>query len=514
MGHTILVFGNIRSGRHSLIETLSWVAPGRIKVGIRSYDEHNLTHRSMSIDNHHITFLLATTYDTEAQGTTLNHMLTYPCDGVIYCIEPIHTLQQWLMVPFASQILQLRDTLNAFARAKRDMRTIPWLWVLTKQDLATVNGLAPMIQKIDTVGFSRQIACSTTNPISLSPIVEWLQQRIALCHDPACGSALLAESENQTLETVTDTTWSDHEILMAKLPSDWLIKRSPISDAPEFPFSLFVSGSNLGQRLMAEPPQCEPLRLVLHSIEQIESHSQSIDHQHNPLLHHGPPTMIDVITVAIPMRIFQAIQAEQSVGHIMLMVIVRTTQAIFFISLTDYLAKCILPYYQGQLPALNELAIHIPITNTLNPTNVSFDQLRWYAQRPRLVAACQHWQEQWRILTQLRDTALLNQARVFAQQNYIALEMMVKTLWKPLTQLSTDFARIAHDAIPATAIDDSPPPDNARDYIWESPWTTYPVCWADANRYAFVMRCWRHATELAFTYETVCRQWFLPTIFG
>ncbi|MFD3165356.1 GTPase domain-containing protein [Herpetosiphon sp. NSE202] len=509
--HTILVFGNVRSGRHSLIEALGLLDPARIKLEPASYGENNLTQQIMTIDKHQIKFMLATTYDCGPEGTTLTQLLTYPCDGAIYCIEPIHSHKHWLMVPFPSQVLQLQATLKAFAQAKRDLRKIPWLWVVTKQDQATVNGLEPIIQKIDTVGFSRQIACSITNPTSLRPIMEWLQQRIAPCHDPACISApVLAEPDNHDLELGIDRNWSDHEILAAKLPVDWLVKRSCATTAQEFPFYLFVANSRQG--LMAE--RDELLLLVLHSVEAIESHRHPIDQQHNPLLQHVPPAMIEVITVAIPMHIFQAIQASQSVAHVLLMLIVRMTQAIFFISLTDYLAKLILPQQQGQLPALNELAIHIPIANRVSSTNASFDQLRWYAQRPRFVVECQHWQEQWTRLTQLRDTALLNQARVFAEQNYAALAVMDKTIWKPLTKLASDFARIAQAAIPATAIDGSPPPDAADQDIWQSPWTTHPVTWADVNRYGFVMRCWRDAIDLAFTYEAVCRQWFLPTIFG
>ena len=136
MAHPILVLGNVRSGRHSLIQALIQAKQPVEQPVALSYEPNNRTRAQFGFEGHTITFEWITNYALEPEDE-LEALVQRPCVGVVYCIEPGHDRNRWLMVPPMSPARQLVEYVKSFWRANKAWDTLPWLWVITKSDLAS-----------------------------------------------------------------------------------------------------------------------------------------------------------------------------------------------------------------------------------------------------------------------------------------------------------------------------------------------------------------------------------------
>ncbi|WP_345721919.1 hypothetical protein [Herpetosiphon gulosus] len=247
----------------------------------------------------------------------------------------------------------------------------------------------------------------------------------------------------------------------------------------------------------------------------IEPQVLEIPPPHHPIMRNLEPNQLEVLPMNIPTSLLKIIHSLGASRPVLALLIDQQTKNVFWVCLNDYIDKINLPSQNGQFNDATYTTIFIPAKNRLGNNDLTIDILGFYAKRPKLLAAFSAFRAQKARLDSLKDTELINQARIFARINIHYDFWQTCRLWKPIIQLYHKFVHLAdHGFVDPKMHKKAQKHEHYDEPIWESKWAEKPVNLVDSITYSDIIFCWLDMEQLAVSYEMHCRSWFLPTFSG
>ncbi|MBI1406039.1 MAG: DUF4365 domain-containing protein [Caulobacter sp.] len=173
-----------------------------------------------------------------------------------------------------------------------------------------------------------------------------------------------------------------------------------------------------------------------------------------------------------------------------------------FVCVNDYIDKILIPRHADYRSKASR-TIHVPVRNEIG-SDAGQIALRWYAKRPKLMAAFQRFTFQFSELgfafdgEGFDDMARYFLRRILPYDFWDDVEMWEPIAWwaKALRTYDADGAITLFKPVDGGA----PPERNAEE--------------AEYFRKLNILELWRSLSILPKLYEDVCREWFLPTALG
>jgi hypothetical protein len=186
---------------------------------------------------------------------------------------------------------------------------------------------------------------------------------------------------------------------------------------------------------------------------------------------------------------------------VLLVIADLTAQRCSFVCLNDYIDKILVPRHDDY-KSKESRTIHVPVYNEIG-TDRGLVGLRWYAKRPKLLAAFQRFTYQYSELRRVEHGDWRTLAEVFAKR------IATYDFWDD-TEMC---ALIPYDAAGLRRFIDTGQPG-----FMKLPAELPPGFDREEMSLHFaqmdVFELWRQLSLLPKTYEDVWREWFLPTALG
>jgi len=167
------------------------------------------------------------------------------------------------------------------------------------------------------------------------------------------------------------------------------------------------------------------------------------------------------------------------------------TQRCFFVCLNDYIDKILIPRHKDYCVKQSR-TIHIPLYNEIG-TDDGLVALRWYAKRPKLIAAFQRFTYQYSQL-QVEHKDWRGLAEVFAAKiaNY---DFWNDTPIKLIEENGVRLQRFINTGLPGF-------------------YNELAIKKIHETERLDVLELWKHLSLLPNIYEDILREYFLPTALG
>ena len=297
------------------------------------------------------------------------------------------------------------------------------------------------------------------------------------------------------------------KLLRSKLPSHWVLREYRPDYGLDFAIEIFKPGvssqgrpaiyETLGEHLFLQlksvaEPMVKPLTLF--SRGNVEKGPEQLDRAEK---------IADVDTYRFQLETSELMTVERmGVGLPVLLVIADLkAQRCSFVCLNDYIDKILIPRHDDY--RLKESrTIHVPVWNEFG-TEPGLVALRWYAKRPKLLAAFQRFTYQNSELQWAADGNWRGLANTFAHK------ISHYDFWD-----DTEMCKlIPYNAAGLRRFIETGQPG----YFKESAMIPEGVNEADYKAYMRqldVFELWRQLALLPKTYEDVWREWFLPSALG
>lgn len=423
-----------------------------------------------------------------------------------------------------SQASQLVQFVQSFWRAKKAWDTLPWLWVLTKADLASVNLLEPLMTKIDPRGRPQQfISCSALDVNSFEPIYAWLRRIVQTC--PTCIDQLqpLAEFRANIPALPLPINWSIvpsylkpklEIVAMVRqaLPHAWQI--SEYLPQLGLHIKIEIAGVTTNQAEI-QPWIGEELLCYLDWTTPIEPKILEIPPPNHPIMRSLESNKLEVLPMNISTSLLKTIHGLGPSRPVLALLIDQQTKNVFWVCLNDYIDKISLPDQAGEFADATYTTIFVPTKNRIENNDLTIDILGFYTKRTKLLAAFSVFRAQKARLNSLKETELIKQAQIFARMNIHYDFWQSCRLWKPIIQLYHKLVHLAdHGFVDPKMHKKAQKHQSYDEPIWESEWAEKPVKLVQSITYSDIMFCWLEMEQLASSYEMHCRSWFLPTFSG
>jgi hypothetical protein len=173
-----------------------------------------------------------------------------------------------------------------------------------------------------------------------------------------------------------------------------------------------------------------------------------------------------------------------------------------FVCLNDYIDKILIPRHADYRDKASR-TIHVTARNEIG-SDVGQIALRWYAKRPKLMAAFQRFTFQFSELGYAFDTDGFDEMARYFLQRILPYDFWDDVeMWIPISWWAAALRKYDADG----KIELFTGPDGK------------PVVRTDPEEAEYfrrqnVLELWRCLSLLPKTYEDVCREWFLPTALG
>lgn len=315
----------------------------------------------------------------------------------------------------------------------------------------------------------------------------------------------MAEAKKQSAQHIIDR--EGEKLLREKLPQHWLLREYRPDYGLDFTIETFKTGEaadgrpttfeTLGEHVFIQLKSvAEPVLrpLTLYARGNVEKAPEQLNRKE---------MIAKVDTYRFQLETSELVTVERmGIGVPVLLVIADlTNRRCSFVCLNDYIDKILIPRHVDYR-AKGSRTIHVPMRNEIG-SDMGQVALRWYAKRPKLLAAFQRFTYQFSELQWAQD----GDWRTLA--NYFARRIAAYDFWDDVEMC----APIAYDAAglrrfmqtgqpgffkPITDKFEGHAPEDQAAYL---------------NR-ADVFELWRQLSLLPKTYEDVWREWFLPTSLG
>lgn len=315
----------------------------------------------------------------------------------------------------------------------------------------------------------------------------------------------MADAKKQSQQHIIDR--EGEKLLRAKLPQHWLLRDYRPDYGLDFTIETFKTGvaaegklktyETLGEHVfvqlksVAEPT---PSLLTLYSRGNVEKAPEQLDRTDK---------VADVETYRFQLETPELVTVERmGIGVPVLLVIADlANERCSFVCLNDYVDKILIPRHEDYRAKASR-TIHVPVRNEIG-SDMGQIALRWYAKRPKLLAAFQRFTYQFSELQWAENGDWRGLA------NYFARRIEAYDFWDDTEMCGL----IPYDAAGLRRFIETGQPG-----FLNRP-AEIPDGFDEAALIAHfekldVFELWRQLSLLPKTYEDVWREWFLPTALG
>lgn len=296
------------------------------------------------------------------------------------------------------------------------------------------------------------------------------------------------------------------QLFRSKLPKHWVMREYRPDYGLDFAIETFKSGENEGRPAMFETlgehffvqlksiATPAPLPLRIFGRGNVEKGPEALNRTDK---------VAEIDTYRFQLETSELVTVERmGIGVPVLLVIADLAAGrCSFVCLNDYIDKILIPRHVDYRVKQSR-TIHVPINNEIG-TERGLVALRWYAKRPKLLAAFQRFTYQYSELQWASDGNWRGLAEVFARRIADYDFWDDTEMCTPIGYDAAGLRRFIATGQPAFFL---PPRD-----------TPLGVERAEVEehfRKADVFELWRQLSLLPKTYEDVWREWFLPTALG
>ncbi|MBZ5534190.1 MAG: DUF4365 domain-containing protein [Acidobacteriia bacterium] len=228
----------------------------------------------------------------------------------------------------------------------------------------------------------------------------------------------------------------------------------------------------------------------------------------------GQARVVPVLSCRIDANELLTSQRMGAALPIVLVVVEVSSRRAFFVCLTDYVDKIILPNDPSYATKQTK-TILVPISNEIKRDYLI--PLQYYAKRPKLYAAFQKFAYQEHELKFIGEDELLATTRRFARILLRSDVWKSCEWWAPIAMAHRHLECLVKDGDPQLFRYSEPSNKlESRERIW-SPLGSDGVSLysqAEMMRLIEIRTLWQQLANLGRIHEEVCREWFLPSFFG
>lgn len=316
----------------------------------------------------------------------------------------------------------------------------------------------------------------------------------------------MADAKKQSEQHIIDR--EGEKLLRAKLPQHWLLRDYRPDYGLDFTIETFKTGvaadgkpktyETLGEHMfvqlksVAEPA---PAPLTLYGRGNVEKAPEQPDRKDK---------VADIDSYRFSLETSELVTVERmGIGVPVLLVIADlANERCSFVCLNDYIDKILIPRHADYSDKASR-TIHVPVRNGIG-SDLGQVALRWYAKRPKLLAAFQRFTYQYSELQWAEDGDWRGRA------NYFARRIAAYDFWGD-TEMCGTIADVAAglERFMATG------QPGLLKRLAETP-ADFDEAAATAAYFekSDVFELWRQLSLLPKTNEDLWREWFLPTALG
>ena len=284
-------------------------------------------------------------------------------------------------------------------------------------------------------------------------------------------------------------------LFKANLPVHWIVREYRPDYGLDFTIELFKAGKvqegksatfeTLGEHVFVQLKSTEteaPKTMPIYSRSNVEKSSETLSNAEQV-------AKIDAYRLRIETSELVTVERMGIAVPVLLVVSDLSVQRCSFICLNDYIDKILVPEREDYRTA-HRRSVYVPVRNEIGSYSGQV-ALRWYAKRPKLLAAFQRFTYQYSELRQAQ------QERFFTLATYFAHRILEYDFWDDtemcpqISSLATELRQFV-DAVSPNPVDASPAYHQMGD----------------------VLELWSKLAALPKYYEDVWREWFLPTALG
>lgn len=296
-------------------------------------------------------------------------------------------------------------------------------------------------------------------------------------------------------------------LLRSKLPRHWILREY----RPDYGLDFTVEAFRTGQAVKDRPTTYETLGehvfVQLKSVATPEVKPLSVFNRRN--VEKAPETLnrtdkvADIDTYRFQLETSELITVERmGIGVPVLLVIADlSTERCSFVCLNDYIDKILILRHEDYR-VKDSRTIHVPIDNEIG-TELGLVALRWYAKRPKLLAAFQRFTYQYSELQWAEEGDWRGLANIFARR-IASYDFWDDTemCW-PIGHIAARLKRFIETGQPGFLKASEEIPDGFEETEMNAHLEKLDV-----------FELWRQLSLLPKTCEDVWREWFLPTAMG
>lgn len=315
----------------------------------------------------------------------------------------------------------------------------------------------------------------------------------------------MADAKKQSEQHIIDR--EGEKLLRAKLPQHWLLRDYRPDYGLDFTIETFKAGvaaegklktyETLGEHVfvqlksVAEPT---PASLTLYSRGNVEKAPEQLDRTEK---------VADIDTYRFQLETSELVTVERmGVGVPVLLAIADlANERCSFVCLNDYVDKILIPRHEDYRAKASR-TIHVPVRNEIG-SEMGQVALRWYAKRPKLLAAFQRFTYQFSELQWAKDGDWRGLA------NYFARRIAAYDFWDDTEMCglipydAAGLRRFMETGQPGFLNRPADIPDGFDEAALTAQFEKLDV-----------FELWRQLSLLPKTHEDVWREWFLPTALG
>lgn len=315
----------------------------------------------------------------------------------------------------------------------------------------------------------------------------------------------MTDAKKQSEQHIIDR--EGEKLLRAKLPQHWLLRDYRPDYGLDFTIETFKTGvaadgklktyETLGEHVFVQlksVAEAAPAPLTLYGRSNVEKAPEQLDRKDKVAV---------VDTYRFSLETSELVTVERmGIGVPVLLVIADlANERCSFVCLNDYIDKILIPRHADYRDKASR-TIHVPVRNGIG-SDLGQVALRWYAKRPKLLAAFQRFTYQYSELQWAEDGDWRGLA------NYFARRIAAYDFWDD-TEMCVLIAYVAAGLRRFMG--------TGQPGFLKRPAET-PEAFDEAALTAHfekldVFELWRQLSLLPKTYEDVWREWFLPTALG
>lgn len=308
------------------------------------------------------------------------------------------------------------------------------------------------------------------------------------------------------------------DILRATLPSWWLVREYQPDYGIDLEIELFDEVRNSGRkgRTKTYDSLGEHLFVQVKGARSLEPRQIQIQARMNVERFEGaasgiPAQNLQGFSKTIETTELVTVQRMGAALPVLLILVDVSAERIFFVSLTDYVEKIILPE-DPDYSRKGSKAIFVPEHNEI--TRSRLVPLQYYAKRPKLYAAFQKFAYQDHELQYVDDAELLETTQRFARSLLRSDVWSSCSFWAPIALAYENLKSLIKDGNPRIfTMRSSANPNERPARTWLGPSGNESQLYTQAEvlRFMEIRTLWSQLANIGRMHEEICREWFLPT---